>query len=62
MSSLSPPSGGDQNQGPRILIVEWVLTAVALIVVGARIFGRIRITRNLGLDDLWIIIAMVLYF
>ena len=59
MSSLDPPPGGDQNQGPKIIIVQWVLTALALIVVGGRIFGRFRITHNAGLDDLWIIIAMV---
>ncbi len=62
MATLVAPPGGDQNQGPRILIVEWVLTALSLIAVGARIFGRFRITRNAGLDDLWIIIAVVLYF
>ena len=62
MSSLSPPPGGDQNQGPKIMIVQWVMTAMALPIVGARIFGRFRITRNAGLDDLWIVIAMVTCF
>ncbi|KAJ5623787.1 hypothetical protein N7510_000096 [Penicillium lagena] len=47
-----------QNKGPRILAVFWSLTALTLVVVIIRLFIRIRILRNTGLDD-WLILASV---
>lgn len=61
MSAPASPlhEGGDQNSGPSIIIVNWSLTVLALITVIARMWGRFKITRNAGRDDLCIVIAMV---
>lgn len=60
MSSFQQqPAGGDQNLGPTINAVCWLFTTLATLAVGARIYGRARLTHNLGWDDFWIVVAMV---
>ena len=54
------PAGGDQNKGPSIEAVIWIFTSIALLTAVFRIFGRLRLTRNIGWDDFWIVIAMLL--
>ena len=55
----SPPPGGDRNEGPGIETTIWIFTSIALLTVISRIFGRVKLTRNLGWDDFWIVIAML---
>ena len=59
--SPTPPvlPGGDQNKGPVVETVTWVFTSLALITVFLRLLTRLRITRNPGWDDFWIVLAMV---
>lgn len=54
-----PPAGGDQNLGPTINAVNWLFTTLATLAVGARLYGRVRLTHNIGWDDFWIVIAIV---
>ena len=56
---LTPPPGGDENKGPVVLAAVWTLTSIALVTVAARLYGRYRLTRNAGWDDLFITISMV---
>lgn len=58
-SVLLPPPGGGRNKGPSIETTIWIFTSIALLTVLFRIFGRVRLTRNLGWDDFWIVIAML---
>jgi hypothetical protein len=48
-----------EDQGPTILAVMWSLTALALVLVVARLCVRQRILRNFGLDDWLIAFSMV---
>ncbi len=57
--ALKVPTDGDRNQGPTVEVVTWVFTSIALITVLLRLFTRLRLTRNPGWDDFWIVIAMV---
>ena len=57
--TLPIPVGGDQNQGPVVEIVTWVFTSLALITVFLRLLTRLRLTRNPGWDDFWIVLGMV---
>ena len=56
---MVPPPGGDYNRGPAILASTWPLTGLAIVAVGGRLYGRIRLTRNAGLDDFFISLSMV---
>lgn len=57
--SVAPP-GSDKNKGPSIEISIWIFTSLALITLIFRIFGRVSLTRNLGWDDFWIVVATIL--
>lgn len=47
------------NKGPGILAVTWVETSIGLLVLGARLYTRARIVRNVGWDDWCIVFATV---
>ena len=57
--TLGPNPYGDQSKGWAILSVTWALVLVALISTIIRIWIRARLTRNLGVDDAVMAIAMV---
>lgn len=59
MDLTPPPIGGDRNRGPELLAVIWVFTIVALLTVGLKIYTRIKILRETGLDDLLIFFSTV---
>lgn len=50
----------NDNKGPRILSVLWVLTALTTLMVIARIFIRLRMLKNFGVDDYLIVVSMVM--
>ena len=54
--------GYTHNRGPIILGVAWIFTTLALLAVGARLFGKLKLTRNFGLDDFLIGLSMVSTF
>ena len=56
---MTPSASGDENQGPTINAILWSFVAVSLLTVLARLFGRIKLTSNVGWDDFWILISMV---
>ena len=47
------------NRGPHILAATWVQCAIALLLVGARMYTRIHLIHNVGLDDWIILLALV---
>lgn len=55
----NPPPGGDRNRGPQLLGPAVTFTVLAIIFVTARLVSRTFVTRNLGLDDLFIVAASV---
>jgi len=50
---------GDQNRGPELLAVTWVFTSVALLVVIAKFYTRVKVLHSTGLDDALVILSMV---
>lgn len=62
MDNLSAPATGDQNRGPTLVIVVWVLTCLALMVVSVKIYTRIEIIREPALDDVFTVLAVVRYY
>ncbi|PGH00227.1 hypothetical protein GX51_05924 [Blastomyces parvus] len=50
------------DKGPLILVIIWVVTCLTTVLVGARLYVRVRIVRNVGLDDWLILLSMILNF
>ena len=47
------------DKGPKILAVLWTLTGITTLMVIARIYIRLRVLRNFGMDDYLIVVSMV---
>ena len=51
--------GYDYDRGIYYIILAWVLTVIMLIAVGIRLYSRGVLTRSIGSDDFFIVIATV---
>ncbi|KAB8070425.1 hypothetical protein BDV29DRAFT_160434 [Aspergillus leporis] len=63
MSDSAHPGGAglpDESQGARILAATSIVTGFALFTVLARMYVRVFIIRNVGLDDYTMLLTMVL--
>ncbi|KAL9001776.1 MAG: hypothetical protein Q9188_005250 [Gyalolechia gomerana] len=61
MDELSQSSDrADANRGPTILAVTWVECALAILIVGTRMYTRSYLIHNVGIDDWMIVLALVL--
>ena len=58
--TFAVPDNGDVDKGWAILSTSWALVAVAFVSTITRIWIRARLTRNLGWDDFFISLAMVI--
>ncbi|KAL8645310.1 MAG: hypothetical protein Q9226_007362, partial [Calogaya cf. arnoldii] len=57
--SLQPPPDGDTSAGPSILIITWLFTAISTIIVGLKVYTRLKIIRQFGADDILTILALL---
>ena len=57
--SMGPPLGGDVSRAPTLDAVDCSLTGLAVIFAGCRLFTRLRIVRNSGMDDVFVTISIV---
>jgi hypothetical protein len=48
-----------ERRGPALIIINSILLPLALVVVGLRLYTRLRISRSAGLDDVFIALASV---
>ena len=53
------PTDGDVDRGWTLLAVCWAFVLCAFITTVLRVVVRSRLTRNLGWDDFWMVMAMV---
>lgn len=58
-SGGSPPPGGDEDRGHGLLIVGSIFATVSTVAVLLRVITRAVVVKNLGLDDLLIILGAV---
>lgn len=54
-----PNYADPQRRGPALVVVNSLLLALAVGVVGLRLYTRLRVCRSAGLDDLFIGLAVV---
>ena len=59
MNAIAPPTEGDQNRGPELVVVTWVFTALASITVSLKLFTRVKIIKETALDDVFTILSLV---
>jgi len=59
--SDTPPSGGDQNEAPLLRAIIGTELGVCTLVIAARLYTRLRLVRNAGIDD-WIMFATYVDF
>ena len=56
MDHLPPPA---DDRGPLQLEASWIGVGIAVLVVTARIYTRVKIVRRLSLDDYLMVAALV---
>lgn len=49
----------NENRAPELLAVLWTFTTLALVVVLLKVYTRVKIIRETGLDDFLILFSMV---
>ena len=60
MASFSGlPAGGDRDRGPAFATTIIVFTVAAAITVMARLYVRLRVVKQLGIDDIFILLTLV---
>ena len=60
MASLeSPPAGGDRNTGPALATTIIIFDILATISVLVRLYVRSRVVKQIGLDDVFIVMSLV---
>ena len=55
----TPPSDGDRNRGWVMMVIVIIFNTIGTILVLARLYLRSHIKKNLGLDDLFIVLGLV---
>ena len=55
----TPPSGGDRNRGWLLMAIVIIFNTTGTSLVLARLYLRSHIKKNLGFDDLFIVIGLV---
>ncbi|KAJ5484827.1 hypothetical protein N7539_004815 [Penicillium diatomitis] len=53
-------TGTAQDQGPKILVVCWILVIVPGLIVGLRFYCKVMLSRGFGWDDATILVAWTL--
>jgi hypothetical protein len=48
------------DKGPGLLAVTWIEASIGLLLLGARLYTRTKIVRNVGLDDWTMVFATIL--
>ena len=59
---LQPPPDGDTSTGPSILVITWLFTSISTIIVGLKVWTRLKIIGEFGADDILTILALVRTF
>lgn len=62
MDSKHAPRHGNQDRGPTLDALSWSLAVVSLISCTARIYGRVKLTRNIWWDDWFILLTVAMAF
>ncbi|KAL8789436.1 MAG: hypothetical protein Q9213_001193 [Squamulea squamosa] len=57
-ANIQPPPDGDTSTGPSILITTWLFAVASTIIVGLKIWTRLKIIQQFGADDVLTILAL----
>ena len=59
MSVLTAPLGGDQNRATELNAFAWTWFSLSTTFVAARLYSRLKLTRNFWFDDFFIVLSWV---
>lgn len=59
MSTLTAPPGGDSNRATELNAFAWTWFSLSTVAVAARLYSRLRLTRNFWYDDFFIVLTWV---
>ena len=59
MSALDAPAGGDQDRATELNAFAWTWFSISTVFVAARVYSRLRLTRNFWYDDVFIVLTLV---
>ena len=60
VASFPAPNYVDpETHGPGLIVIACLLSSVAVLVVGARLYARFCITKAPGIDDALIVLALI---
>ena len=54
-----PPPDGDVLGGTPIIVIQSMFIAIATLIIAFRLYVRVKISHALGLDDFFIVFALV---
>ena len=46
-------------RGPQLLVISGIFFPIALLMVGLRIFTRLRLSKSFGVDDVFLLLAII---
>jgi hypothetical protein len=60
MAELGPLQAScTENRGPMILIISYVLLSIAIVVIGLRLYLRLRLRHGISSDDYTMVASLV---
>lgn len=59
MSTLTAPPGGDRNRATELNAVAWTWFSLSTVFVAARVYSRLKLTRNFWYNDHFIVLSWV---
>ncbi|KAL8895851.1 MAG: hypothetical protein Q9207_007983 [Kuettlingeria erythrocarpa] len=62
MASMPAPPGGDYNRAGEMYAFTWIMVIASITIVAARMYSRIKLTKNVWWDDWFICVALLIDF
>lgn len=59
MAILTAPQGGDHDRASELNAYAWIGLSLSTLFVAARVYSRLRLTRNFWYDDFSIVVTWV---
>lgn len=56
---MAASTNSEESRGSEIIVVAWVFTGIATVISSFGLFVKARISKELGWDDLFILLSMV---
>lgn len=62
MSAMTIPPDGDHDRASELNTYAWTWFSISTLFIAARVYSRVKLTRNLWYDDYFIMVTWVRKF